>query len=487
MWLIWSVVALGAVELTARPWHKYIAPLLIPAWSALSIICLVKYHHLGALILAFLSVYHIVNLARLEIGSGGVNYRSNRYLPSSLWLSLMSLVAAALIKFWPQLGISSNAAFLTLAIISLLASLGVLGTVLYSRLRYGWTLSEPLASSNLPSISVLVPARNETDDLIDCLKSLIGSDYQKMEIIVLDDCSQTKRTPEIIRSFAGHGVTFLAGQPPPEDWLAKNYALNELAEAANGDILLFAGVDVRFGRSTIANLVSSVVTNKLDMLSLLPANDFQPGIEGYLLQPLRYAWELALPRTKKQPAVLSTGWLIKKAALKKLGGFKAVKHKITPETYLAARTSRYAFKITAAETDLSSHKPTTSQYETAVRKRYPQLNRRIELAAGLSLAILLVSLSPIWLTLVGLASKYPALYLVALAALVINLISYALIVSLTYRRFLVLSLLMQPVAALYDLYLINYSLYKYEFSEVLWKGRNACLPLMQVIASLPRG
>jgi len=37
-----------------------------------------------------------------------------------------------------------------------------------------------------------------------------------------------------------------------------------------------------------------------------------------------------------------------------------------------------------------------------------------------------------------------------------------------------------------DLFLINYSMWKYEFSDVDWKGRNVCIPVMHVVPTLPR-
>ena len=51
----------------------------------------------------------------------------------------------------------------------------------------------------------------------------IASDYPKLEIIVLDDCSQD-RTAEIIRNFAHDGVRFIQSEDNKDNWLDKNKA-----------------------------------------------------------------------------------------------------------------------------------------------------------------------------------------------------------------------------------------------------------------------
>ena len=48
-----------------------------------------------------------------------------------------------------------------------------------------------------PSITVIVPARNEAEALRSCLKSLLAQDYQNLQIIVVDDRS-TDSTAEYL-------------------------------------------------------------------------------------------------------------------------------------------------------------------------------------------------------------------------------------------------------------------------------------------------
>ena len=56
--------------------------------------------------------------------------------------------------------------------------------------------------SNLPFISVIVPALNEEQNIRECLVSLLEADYppERREILVVDNGS-TDRTAEIVKSF----------------------------------------------------------------------------------------------------------------------------------------------------------------------------------------------------------------------------------------------------------------------------------------------
>ena len=78
------------------------------------------------------------------------------------------------------------------------------------------------------------------------------------------------------------------------DWLAKNYAYQQLAEAANGELLLFCGVDTRFEPGSLRALVALHLTTKASMISVLPAKlaaaEAGPGTLASASQPLCGSW-----------------------------------------------------------------------------------------------------------------------------------------------------------------------------------------------------
>ena len=103
------------------------------------------------------------------------------------------------------------------------------------------------------SVSVLVPARNEEDGISDCLRALSIQTYDPIEILILDDRS-TDRTAEIIKSFADSDprIKMISGSEPPEGWLGKHWACDQLFQEANGDLLLFMDADTILSEGTVA-------------------------------------------------------------------------------------------------------------------------------------------------------------------------------------------------------------------------------------------
>src|SRR5688572_18125111 len=94
------------------------------------------------------------------------------------------------------------------------------------------------AETDLPSVTVCIPARNEGHALTDCLQRVVASTYERLEIIVLDDVSGDD-TSALIKSFASEGVRFVKGSKLPSGWLGKNHALQGLLDEASGTFVLF--------------------------------------------------------------------------------------------------------------------------------------------------------------------------------------------------------------------------------------------------------
>lgn len=353
-------------------------------------------------------------------------------------------------------------------------------------------LEKHYTDQELPSITVCVPARNETDSLDACLRSLLASNYPKLEILVIDDCSQD-RTSQIIRGFAHDGVRFVKGSETPPNWLSKNWAYEQLYKEANGKLLVFAGVDVRFEPGSLRTLVGTMLQRRKHMMCIVPRNIVPSQVHPpLLLQPFRYAWELCLPRRLfKRPPALSSCWAVERDFLRRHGSFAAVSMSIAPESLLARAAAGdgddgYSFVKSGAELVVTSQKSWHDQWDTAVRTRYPQLHRRPELVLIVTLIELLVLVAPYPLFIVWLVQRHWLLAVITGVGVLLLSWTYVQVTRLTYHRLLVRSWLALPAALLLDVVIRNYSMQQYEFSEVLWKGRNICLPVLKVVPHLPK-
>lgn len=96
------------------------------------------------------------------------------------------------------------------------------------------------SSTGQPSISVVVPARNEAGRISGCLTALRGAPGV-VEVIVVDDES-TDDTAVIARTY---GATVVVGAPLPAGWVGKIWALRQGIDAACGDVIVTLDADTR--------------------------------------------------------------------------------------------------------------------------------------------------------------------------------------------------------------------------------------------------
>jgi hypothetical protein len=442
-------------------------------------------------LLALLMIYRIVNLLRLVQARMHEQYLKRVTKRSFYWLILSQCVAIILWFVFTLLP-SSVTGQTTLLFVSLSFLVGAVFILIYTILKLRSTrptTAKPLSDKELPTVTVAVAARNETESLRQCLEAILANDYPKLEVIVLDDCSQD-HTADIIKSFAHDGVRFVQGTEPSDTWLAKNAAYQKLLEESSGELIAFIGVDVRLHPKTLRHLVEVFTARNVSMMSILPKRT-QSGLVAAFIQPMRYWWELALPKwiIKHEP-VLSTSWIANRSALLAEGGFKSATRAITPEEHLAtalAARGGYAFVRTDEQINITTHKDFKSQWSTAVRTRYPQMHRRPELTALRVVIMLYFLIAPfVVLPLLAFMQSVSSLVIVATASAVICLIVSNLLITLVTNPVAAwLAPINFPIVVLIDFVALHISMYRYEFGEVIWKGRDVTTPAMHVIPHLP--
>ena len=117
-------------------------------------------------------------------------------------------------------------------------------------------------------VSVLIPARNEEQVIQRCVEGVLVQDHPVHELIVLDDGSTDDTAAIVDRIAAGDGrVQRLAGQPLPEGWKGKNWALHQASVRATGDWLLFIDADVQLADQALRQAKGLADESGADMVS----------------------------------------------------------------------------------------------------------------------------------------------------------------------------------------------------------------------------
>jgi len=111
-----------------------------------------------------------------------------------------------------------------------------------------------------PSVGVIIPARNEAENIEECLASLTKSRYPNFEIIVVDDRSEDG-TAELARTVpAGNAerLVVIDGEALPKGWLGKPWACQQGARATSADLLVFADADTTHGDRLLSRSITEL-------------------------------------------------------------------------------------------------------------------------------------------------------------------------------------------------------------------------------------
>ncbi len=221
-----------------------------------------------------------------------------------------------------------------------------------------------------PTLSVIIPARNEEACLGDCLHSLVAQSGVAFEIIVVDDHS-TDRTREIAQSFPKEQVRVIEAGPLPTGWTGKNNAVATGARAAHGEWLLFTDADTVHLAGSLARALAEAQEHNAELLSYSPEQIAVTFWEMATL-PVVFA-ELARqypPSIVSDPgsAVAAANGqfiLIRREAYEVVGGHAAIAGEILEDVALARAVKRSGRKI--------RFRYAPDAVRTRMYRNYPQL------------------------------------------------------------------------------------------------------------------
>lgn len=145
-------------------------------------------------------------------------------------------------------------------------------------------------------VSILIPARDEEENILTLLQSIHNQDYSNYEVIVLDDGS-SDNTYKICEEYAAKHAHFkvIKGAELPHGWLGKNFACYQMAQQAKGDFLLFLDADEKVYNGLINSAVHRMYQRTLGLLSLFANQDMQSAGEKLVVPLMHYILLNLLP------------------------------------------------------------------------------------------------------------------------------------------------------------------------------------------------
>jgi glycosyltransferase involved in cell wall biosynthesis len=220
-----------------------------------------------------------------------------------------------------------------IAVATLAAWLAVVADLALAYHRIERVVDEPpLGDAEMPSLSIVVAARNEAATLRPALASLLALDVPRLQVIVVNDRS-SDGTGALLDAAAAaeprlepvHVETLPAG------WLGKNHALHLGAARASGELLLFTDADVVLRPDTLRRAAAYLRRVGADHLAAGPHVDM-PGV---LLQAfgvvfgLCFAlfvrpWRVSDPSSRHHVGIGAFN-LLRHDAYRRIGGHSAIR------------------------------------------------------------------------------------------------------------------------------------------------------------------
>jgi glycosyltransferase involved in cell wall biosynthesis len=131
------------------------------------------------------------------------------------------------------------------------------------------------SESGTPLITVIVPVYNGEVFIDSCLDAIYSSDYERFEVVVVDDCS-TDASAEMARS---KGARMLRTPNRSGPAAARNLA----AGSSAGEILMFVDADVLIEVDTLSKVASRFV-HIPEISALFGSYDDEPAEQNFLSQ-----------------------------------------------------------------------------------------------------------------------------------------------------------------------------------------------------------
>jgi chlorobactene glucosyltransferase len=200
-----------------------------------------------------------------------------------------------------------------------------------------------------PFISVLVPARDEEQNIGACLESLQKQDYPNFEVLVLDDNSVDGTAGIVSRlAAADNRIKLISGEPLPEDWAGKPFACYQLAQQAGGDWLLFVDADTVHAPHMLRSVLEAALKLKVSLLSGFP-RQLAGSLPQKIAVPLIYfiilgwapLWLIHRLKSPRPSVAIGQFLLFPRDEYWRIGGHKMVRTRVLDDIWMGIEVSRH--------------------------------------------------------------------------------------------------------------------------------------------------
>lgn len=287
------------------------------------------------------------------------------------------------------------------------------GLIIWSAIAFlpwrSWSTRESLdgtpepSPTDLRSVTVLIPARNEADVISGTLAS-VAAQGEGHRILLIDDQS-TDGTAGIAAQTHIAGLEVVPGQPLPAGWTGKLWALEQGRLRTSSPLLLLLDADIELRPGVIRALRDKLEEGQLALVSLMARLSMSNFWERLLVPAFIYFFKLLYPFRLsnsgfRHVAAAAGGCiLVRRDALDAIGGFAPLRGRLIDDCSLAAAIKRTGRRIWLGLTHSAvSRRPYSGLrpiWDMVARTAYTQLRHSPVLLAVCTLLMVAAFVLPV--------------------------------------------------------------------------------------------
>jgi hopene-associated glycosyltransferase HpnB len=259
-----------------------------------------------------------------------------------------------------------------------------------------------------PTVTAVIPARQEADVIARAVGSLNAQDYPgALEAIVVDDASSDATAAQAAQA----GARVIAGAPLPSGWTGKVWAQSQgVAAAGTPDYLLLTDADIVHAPDSVRLLVARSEADGLALNSLMALLSVERPAERLLIPAFVLFFQMLYPFAwvnwpRARTAAAAGGvMLVRRTALEAAGGLAVIRGAIIDDCALAGALKAQApirLSLTRRARSLRPYADFGEIAAMVARSAYAQLGRSPWLLAGALAGMAVVWGAPPLLALAG--------------------------------------------------------------------------------------
>ncbi len=211
-------------------------------------------------------------------------------------------------------------------------------------------------AANVPLISICIPARDEENNIRNCVEAALAQDYPNIEVIVLDDRSADSTLTQL-KEIASRDSRLLpiSGSDLPAGWAGKPHALFQAAAVARGEWLCFVDADTFLNPDAISSCYAKALETKADLFTTLTQQVLGSFWEKVVMPLVMTALSVGFsPRKVNDPNrrdAIANGQfiMIKRAVYDAIGGHEKVKDQIVEDKAISEQVKWNGYRLIVAD------------------------------------------------------------------------------------------------------------------------------------------